>query len=69
MKLGKLDDALAHASCALELNPKDVQAHYLMGLSLKNQGRQAEANGHFAEAIRLRPAYAETPTQGDKLGQ
>jgi hypothetical protein len=40
----------------------DDYAHYALGRALEKQGRDAEANGHYKLASRMRPdseAYAE----------
>ncbi len=39
----------------LELSPTDDYAHYALGRALGNQGRDAEANGHYKLASSLRP--------------
>jgi Flp pilus assembly protein TadD len=39
----------------LELSPADHYAHYALGRALENQGREAEANGHYKLAASLRP--------------
>jgi Flp pilus assembly protein TadD len=39
----------------LELSPADDYAHYALGRCLENQGRAAEANGHYKLASSLRP--------------
>ena len=45
-----------------ELEPTDDYAHYALGRSLEQQGRQAEANGHYKLASSMKPSsetYAE----------
>ena len=39
-----------------ELQPTDDYAHYALGRTLEQQGRAAEANGHYKLASSLRPA-------------
>jgi Flp pilus assembly protein TadD len=39
----------------LELSPTDDYAHYALGRCLEKQGRDAEANGHYKLASRMRP--------------
>ena len=38
-----------------ELEPTDDYAHYALGRALEQQGRDAEANGHYKLASSLRP--------------
>jgi Flp pilus assembly protein TadD len=38
-----------------ELEPTDDYAHYALGRALEQQGRQAEANGHYKLASSMRP--------------
>jgi Flp pilus assembly protein TadD len=38
-----------------ELNPTDDYAHYALGRSLEQQGRTAEANGHYKLASSMKP--------------
>jgi Flp pilus assembly protein TadD len=45
-----------------ELEPTDDYAHYALGRALEQQGRQAEANGHYKLASSMKPGsetYAE----------
>ncbi len=45
-----------------ELGPTDAYAHYALGRSLEQQGRAAEANGHYKLASSMAPEskqYAE----------
>ena len=42
----------------LELAPVDDYAHYALGRCLEKQGRDAEANGHYKLASRMRPGDA-----------
>lgn len=59
-------DALrAEASCrdALQVHPDAPDAFFLLGLSLKQQGRLYEAAAAFRDAIRVRPDFAEAYNQ------
>ena len=38
-----------------ELEPTDDYAHYALGRTLEQQGRQAEANGHYKLASSMKP--------------
>jgi Flp pilus assembly protein TadD len=45
-----------------DLEPTDDYAHYALGRALEQQGRQAEANGHYKLASSMKPGsetYAE----------
>ncbi|HEX4678267.1 MAG TPA: bacterial transcriptional activator domain-containing protein [Gaiellaceae bacterium] len=45
-----------------QLEPTDDYAHYALGRALEQQGRQAEANGHYKLASSMKPGsetYAE----------
>jgi Flp pilus assembly protein TadD len=42
----------------LELAPTDDYAHYALARTLEQQGREAEANGHYKLASSLRPDSA-----------
>jgi Flp pilus assembly protein TadD len=42
----------------LELSPTDDYAHYALGRCLEKQGKDAEANGHYKLASRMRPDEA-----------
>jgi len=55
MKAGDTEASLDSFSQALHYQPDHVQAHAQMGQALITLGRYAEAEGHLAEALRLRP--------------
>jgi tetratricopeptide (TPR) repeat protein len=44
---------------ALEEDPRQAEAHYLLGLALKRQGRLADAVASFQQAIYCRPDFPE----------
>lgn len=50
--------AVTHYEAALRLNPKNAVAHYNLGNALLASNPQAAA-GHYAEAVRTRPDFAE----------
>jgi Flp pilus assembly protein TadD len=55
-------EAEAEFRAVLDISPTDDYAHYALGRALEKQGRDAEANGHYKLASRMRPdseAYAE----------
>ena len=56
-KLGKLDLAENAARRAIELNPKNFQAHGELSNILYRNGRRGDAIRHMAEAIRINPLF------------
>jgi Flp pilus assembly protein TadD len=52
----------------LELSPTDDYAHYALGRCLENQGREAEANGHYKLASSLRPGHDDYAARIKDLG-
>ena len=49
------DRAANEFRAMLALSPTDDYAHYALGRCLEKLGRQAEANGHYKLASRMRP--------------
>jgi Tfp pilus assembly protein PilF len=47
---------------ALDVTTNNYRAHNALGSVLSQQGRADDAIGHFREAVRLEPAYAEART-------
>ncbi len=57
---GKMQDALDEYTRALELNPKNPQAHHAMALLLQHAfARFDEAERHFGRALDLEPTFTE----------
>jgi Flp pilus assembly protein TadD len=54
-RLRRWEEAEAEFRVLVELSPADEWAHYALGRSLVNQGRQKEAQPHFKLAHSLRP--------------
>ena len=54
---GRLDDAIAKFSQALELNPNDSGAYLYRGQALLTQGHVDEAVASLKEGVRLRPGF------------
>src|SRR5437762_10966052 len=48
-------EAEAEFRAVLEISPADDYAHYALGRALEKQGKDAEANGHYKLASRMRP--------------
>jgi Flp pilus assembly protein TadD len=55
-RLHRWQEAEAEFRAVLELSPTDHYAHYALGRSLEKQGKDAEANGHYKLASKMRPA-------------
>jgi Flp pilus assembly protein TadD len=62
-RLARWKEAEAEFRTIVEvLEPTDDYAHYALGRALEQQGRQAEANGHYKLASSMKPGsetYAE----------
>ena len=54
----ELEDAIAHVTEALRINPRAAEAHNSLGYALQRKGR-LEAAAQYAAAIRLQPGLAE----------
>jgi len=54
---GKLPEAAAHYTAALDIRPNDADAHYNLGNLLLRQGRITEAIPRYREAIRCNPDF------------
>ena len=55
-RLRRWREAEAEFRAVLELSPSDDYAHYALGRALEQQGRAAEANGHYKLASSMAPA-------------
>jgi len=61
-RLRRWNEAETEFRAVLELSPVDDYAHYALARTLEQQGRDAEANGHYKLASSMNPAnesYAE----------
>ena len=56
---GEYDKAIADATEAIRLNPKNVNASYDRGLVYGLKGEYDKAIADFTEVIRLKPQYAK----------
>ena len=55
-RLHRWQEAEAEFRAVLDLSPTDHYAHYALGRALEKQGKDAEANGHYKLASKMRPA-------------
>ena len=56
---GRLEEAVAQYTAALEVAPDDAVMHHNLGVALEGLGRLREAAAEFEEALRLRPDFAQ----------
>ena len=63
-RLRRWAEAEAEFRAVLELAPTDDYAHYALGRALEQQGREAEANGHYKLASSMKPG---TPTYSSRI--
>ncbi len=56
---GQLDEAEACFRQAVTLKPDYAEAHYNLGLSLRDQGKLDDTVASFRRALTLKPDYAE----------
>ena len=53
------ESALRYFEKALEIDPNLAEAHYNLGITLKELGRLDDAEASFTQAIAMKPNYAE----------
>ena len=58
-ELGKFEEAMHAFNNSISLKPDYADAHFNMGVALKNQGRFDEAIEAYKKSISLKPDYAE----------
>jgi tetratricopeptide (TPR) repeat protein len=56
---GRVDEAIAHLSEAVRINPDFAPAQNNLGVELKRQRHLGEAIAHYSQALRTRPDFAE----------
>ena len=59
LKLGSVDEAIARAQKALQINPGYVEAYNSLGNALFKKGSMDEAIAHFQKALQIKPDYVE----------
>lgn len=64
LEIGHWRDGAALFARALERDPDNYKARYLLGLEDRDAGRDSEAMAHFEAALRARPAWSDP-----RLGQ
>ena len=55
----RMTEAAVAGQKAVEINPRDVEAHNNLGVTLQELGRLAEAEESYKQAIALKPEYTE----------
>jgi len=55
----RMTEAAVAGQKAVEINPRDVEAHNNLGVTLQELGRLAEAEASYKQAIALKPEYTE----------
>jgi predicted O-linked N-acetylglucosamine transferase (SPINDLY family) len=58
-RTGRLEDAVSANRKAIQLDPRDCEAHCSLGNALKKCGRLADAEASYREALRLAPSHAD----------
>ena len=58
-EMARLEDAIAHYTDSLRLNPDDKKAHNSLGIVLAEQGKVDDAISHFQEASRIMEGMLE----------
>ena len=56
---GKMDKALVANQNVVRLDPKDINAHFNLGVVLKELAKLEQAEASYSQAINLRPDYAD----------
>lgn len=57
-RLGRPQDAVYHAQCAVDLNPEDGVSHFNLALALTDAQKLQDALVHYQEAVRFAPGHA-----------
>ena len=67
-KLPIFEEAIAHYREALKLGLNGPQIRFNLGMALAMNGQREEARAELAEALRLKPDYAEAQRELQRLG-
>jgi tetratricopeptide (TPR) repeat protein len=59
LKMGNVNEAIAHCQKALQIKPDYADAHYNLGIALLQKGHVDEAIAHLQKALQIKPDYAE----------
>jgi len=62
MTKGRLDEAIAQLSKAIELLPNHSRAHYHLAVALAEKGETVDAIAHYEKAIKAQPDLFEALT-------
>jgi tetratricopeptide (TPR) repeat protein len=60
LKMGNVNEAIAHYQKALQIKPDSAEAHNNLGNALIKKGSVDEAIAHYQKALQIKPDYAET---------
>ena len=66
-KLGRIDEALAHVSEAVRIEPRNAMAQAIFGNLLASQGKLAEAAKHFRKALEINPNDKDAQTALERV--
>ena len=59
LKMGRVDEAIAHFQKALQIKPDSAEAHNNLGNVLLQKGRVDEAMVHYQKTLQIKPDSAE----------
>jgi Flp pilus assembly protein TadD len=59
MRLGRIDDAIAHFAEAARLNPQMADAQNNWGYALTRKGQLREAEAHYQAAVDIDPNFTQ----------
>lgn len=57
--LGRLEQAVASYTRAVQIKPESAEAHYNLGVTLSSLGKPKEAVASYDKALRIKPDYAD----------
>ncbi len=57
-RAGRLNDAVVHYLSALDMDPDYAEAHYNLGIALKDLGQLDGAIGHYQKVLKIIPGHA-----------